>query len=208
MNTSESIYKPKPRKPKVELPVEPVVKVDPLPGKIPANVWPRDEDKAIEEVFGRVSDYDYSDDGRPNRSWESSYLQKLDLPYAMRLAWNLKGPLVRHIYVNRAVYGSLAAILQNIYDLYGRDMNKIQAARMDIYGGCYNFRPRRGGHRLSLHAWGAAIDFDPENNPHGKKWEEGKGMIHKEVVEIFMREGWKWGGTFNNPDSMHFEATS
>lgn len=43
-------------------------------------------------------------------------------------------------------------------------MERIRELRLDVYGGCFNNRPIRGGSRPSLHAWGIAIDMDPERN--------------------------------------------
>lgn len=223
INTSDSIYQStKPEPVPVEKPVEaapvkkaklvkkalPEVKADPVINEPIANKarWPKDNQADLESVYGKVAVYDYNDEGRLNPNWEASYLQILELPYAMRLSWNQE-VLVRQIACNRAVFQSLAKILYGIWDLYGKDIKRVQEARMDLYGGCFCFRPRRTGHALSVHSWGAAIDLDPENNPLGKQWQDGKGMMPKEVISIFLSEGWKWGGSFSNPDPMHFEAT-
>ena len=78
---------------------------------------------------------------------------------------------------------------------------------MHLYGGCYNFRLIKNSNRLSCHAWGAAIDLDPEKNPLGVKYDESKGMMPRAVINIFEAEGWKWGGRFTKrPDCMHFQA--
>jgi hypothetical protein len=36
--------------------------------------------------------------------------------------------------------------------------------RLDVFGGCYNLRKMRGGSAWSDHAFGAAVDLDPERN--------------------------------------------
>lgn len=206
-NTSESIFQDKTKV--IKKAVLPEVKPEPVIIKpiISKAKWPKDNTDSIESIFGKVADYDYNDDGTPSESWESSYLMTLELPYPMRLSWNTD-VLIRKFACNRAVYQSLATIMYGIWDLYGKNLNKLQEARMDLFGGCYNFRPRRGGHTLSLHSWGAAIDLDPENNPQGKKWQDGKGMMPKEVIQLFLNEGATWGGTFSNPDPMHFQFCS
>jgi hypothetical protein len=61
--------------------------------------------------------------------------------------------------------------------------------------------------RLSLHAWGAAIDLDPDYNPVGWAWRRDAGMIPMAVVELFEAAGWRWGGQFKGrKDCMHFQA--
>ena len=85
----------------------------------------------------------------------------------------------------------------------------VQQARIYLYGGCYEFRRISGSNNLSMHAYGAAIDLDPERNGRGKPYNASAGMIPMEVVNIFKSEGWKWGGNFKTiPDCMHFQATS
>jgi hypothetical protein len=80
---------------------------------------------------------------------------------------------------------------------------------MHLYGGTYNYRRISGSSNLSLHAFGAAIDLDPDHNPLGMPWRADAGMMPMEVVEIFEAEGWKWGGRFQSrKDCMHFQATS
>lgn len=211
INTSDSVMKtaeePKKKgKPAKAVLPEPQAEVKPSAIDQKAR-WPKDNFQALQEAFGRITADDYNEKGVLNAHWESSHLRLLELPYPMRLSWD-KNVIVRNIMCNEAVYSSLATILDGIWNLYGKNLARVQEARMDLYGGCYNFRPRRGLNTLSLHAWGAAIDLDPENNGQGKKWESGKGMIPKEVIEIFCNEGWKFGGTFSNPDPMHMEATS
>ena len=72
-----------------------------------------------------------------------------------------------------------------------------------IAGGCYNPRFNRGadpGYSLSRHSWGIAVDFNPTTNPYG-----GEPTLSLEVVEIFKRWGFSWGGGWSVPDGMHFE---
>lgn len=169
------------------------------------NKWPTPDLKSLTDAFGR---FQLNDLGVPTPGWERSFLCTVDLPYPMRLSWETN-TIVRKITCNRAVRTSLMNILDRIYALYGRDLKMVQMARMDLYGGCYCFRRARGLNIPSVHSWGAAIDFDPDKNEMGKKWEKGKGMMPLEVVEIFEAEGWSWGGRWKTrPDPMHFEATN
>jgi len=72
-----------------------------------------------------------------------------------------------------------------------------------LAGGCWNARFNRGGDpgfSLSRHSWGTAIDFNPSTNRYGDE-----PTLPLEVVEVFRRWGFSWGGTWTVPDGMHFE---
>jgi hypothetical protein len=77
--------------------------------------------------------------------------------------------------------------------------------------GIYNCRPIAQTNRLSVHAYGAAIDI---NAKFGNYWLWSKGasgaivwrnQIPQKIVEIFERHGFIWGGRWYHFDSLHFE---
>lgn len=78
----------------------------------------------------------------------------------------------------------------------------------------YNFRFVSNSNKLSDHSIGLAIDINPKQNPwvHPnalnlfKYNPVEKGTIEKdsEIVEIFTKYGWSWGGNWKNPDYQHF----
>jgi hypothetical protein len=79
----------------------------------------------------------------------------------------------------------------------------LDVADFQLAGGCYNPRFNRGadpGYSLSRHSWGIAIDFNPSTNQYG-----AEPTMPAEVVEIFRRWGFSWGGSWSVPDGMHFE---
>lgn len=78
----------------------------------------------------------------------------------------------------------------------------------------YNFRYIMGTKELSKHAKGLAIDLNPKVNPakpskisHVYDESSEKGKITEEVIDIFKKWGFKWGGEIfeNFWDSHHFE---
>lgn len=167
-----------------------------------APAWPRQA--GVPAFFGAI---ELGPDGLPTERWQARALTTLPLPYPMRLSWETQ-TTVRKITCHRAVASSLRDCLAGILAHYG-SLEAVQAAGMDLYGGCYNFRPMRGSHVLSMHSYGIAIDLDPEHNPMGRKWCDGKGMMPLEVVKIFEGAGWTWGGRWTTrPDAMHFQAAS
>jgi len=158
------------------------------------------------EVKSFYGDPDPHHEGVPDRQWELNNLERITPPYRMVLAWD-KTKRLNSITVHKKCASSLLLILNKISLHFGSEQ-AIEANRMHLFGGCFNFRMMRGANKLSMHAYGCAIDLDPESNPLGKAYWEPAGMMPMAVVEIFRSEGWTWGGTWKRPDCQHFEATS
>lgn len=72
--------------------------------------------------------------------------------------------------------------------------------------GTYNCRVVQDTGTRSMHAWGAAIDL---NTKYADYWLWGKGVYRNrmpaEIVAIFERHGFIWGGKWGHFDTMHFE---
>lgn len=69
------------------------------------------------------------------------------------------------------------------------------------YGGIYANRVKRGQAHPSTHAWGIAIDLEPQRYPLGSD-----SRFPDAVVDIFKRFGFFYGGDFEGrPDPMHFQ---
>ena len=79
-------------------------------------------------------------------------------------------------------------------------------------GGTFNWRVIAGTKRLSVHSFGAAIDINTKYTDYWR-WSGGKpgnvpkykNKIPKEIVSIFERHGFIWGGKWYHFDTMHFE---
>ncbi len=78
----------------------------------------------------------------------------------------------------------------------------------------YNFRFIMGTNKLSKHAKGYAIDLNPKVNPAkpsmiSQVYDESQevGKITPEVISLFKKWGFKWGGEIFDGfwDSHHFE---
>lgn len=159
-----------------------------MPNPSPPTQWPKEAEAG--NFYGRS-------DG--SSKWEAGNLVSFPAPYALFM----DGQRIRNIRCHKLVKDSLTRILNKILELY-KTPEAIHAVGLDQYDGCYNFRPVRGSSsRLSMHSYGAAIDFDSEHNPLGAT----HGRMPREVVAIFKAEGWRWGGDYTNrKDWMHFEA--
>jgi hypothetical protein len=78
--------------------------------------------------------------------------------------------------------------------------------------GTYHCRTIAGTERFSVHAYGAAVDI---NAKYGDYWrwsspKPGEVLAHRnripwDIVEIFERHGFIWGGKWYHYDTLHFE---
>ena len=93
-----------------------------------------------------------------------------------------------------------------------------EASMEDNNSSSFNYRSVQGWRRLSVHAYGRAIDINPRLNPYVKDGvslpagavysPEVLGSItqYGPVVEAFRKRGWKWGGSWRKlKDWQHFE---
>ena len=78
--------------------------------------------------------------------------------------------------------------------------------------GTYNCRIIAGTRRLSVHAYAAAIDINVKtadywrwSKPDANGRYRWRNKIPMEIVEIFERHGFIWGGRWYHYDTMHFE---
>jgi hypothetical protein len=75
--------------------------------------------------------------------------------------------------------------------------------------GTYNCRFIEGTRQRSMHAYGVAIDISTAHSDYWR-WAGGEGARYRnripfEIVEIFERHGFIWGGKWGHFDTMHFE---
>lgn len=81
--------------------------------------------------------------------------------------------------------------------------------KLRMFSGSY--APRHMGHDprrpISVHAYGAAVDFDAPWNGYGVPLD--RAQINREVVRVFDEAGWHWGGRWSGSyaDAMHFQWT-
>ncbi len=78
--------------------------------------------------------------------------------------------------------------------------------------GSFNFRKIAGTSRISAHSFGIAIDLNTEYSHYWRWQKPGSNGKYKyinkmppEIVEIFEKYGFIWGGKWYHFDTMHFE---
>lgn len=163
--------------------------------------WPHERDLAT--YYG---DPDVNSDGRPDPAWEKARLERVTPPWRMVASWKIDAP-IRSIWIHKRCAASLKTVLQAIFESYGRDHGAIEHDHLHLFGGAYNFRLMRGATKLSTHAYGCAVDLDPDRNGMGSPWRANAGMMPERVIQAFKAERWTWGGDFaKRPDPMHFQA--
>lgn len=114
------------------------------------------------------------------------------------------GEHLKSITVNKMIATALLLVFNEILDKCGHDQKAVDALGASSYGGCYNNRSIRGSTNISNHAFGAAIDIDPEHFPLGSK--KYQPAI---IVDAFKGQGFLYGGDYKGRrDPMHWEAVS
>ncbi len=102
---------------------------------------------------------------------------------------------------NLAVRGDLMAALDEVAQAgLGAQIDVVNA---NTYGGCYYPRFNRISGDLgflSRHSWGQALDTNTVQNAQGTT-----PKMNCDVVRIFRKHNFAWGGNFLTPDGMHFE---
>jgi hypothetical protein len=130
---------------------------------------------------------------------------KVNLPFPMKIAWN-KSQQITRFSCHEKVADSAERVYRRIADAYSpKDITRLG---FDLFGGCYNFRKKRGGSTLSTHAWGIAIDQDPERNR--LKWGRGRALLATPECEEYWRiwadADWVSLGRARDYDWMHVQA--
>ena len=129
------------------------------------------------------------------------------VPHLVPVVWLPKtwGHVVRITSIN-GVDRHLAAVSRELDDLPAADKRYLYPP-----GGTYACRTVADTGETSMHAWGAAIDINTRFSDYWL-WRRGEGgfpgyvdRIPAEIVAVFERHGFIWGGRWAHFDTMHFE---
>ena len=161
----------------------------PKPVAAPVTAWPRQ---------GAVAAF-YGPAGGPDCT-----AGRCVLPFAFPLAWD-GSQRVTQFACHAKVAAALTGIFADAAAHYGE--TEFRRLRLDQFGGCYNYRPMRGGTALSMHAWGIAVDLDPINNQ--LLWGKDRAAFARPEYDPFWRiveaAGATSLGRAKNYDFMHFQ---
>lgn len=163
-------------------------RAEPVPAN--PNGWPLERQEALTAFYGPPGE---------------TYLTSIDLPYPLRLSWDL-GTVVQRTRCNTRVKDSLGRVLTAVLAHYG--LPSVRQLGLDLYGGGYALRDKRGGSTTSTHAWGIAFDFDPDHNQ--LKWSDTRARFAQPDYAAWWQcwedEGWVSLGRSRNYDWMHVQA--
>ena len=153
-----------------------------------AQNWPRERD--LRSFYGDPCD--------------QANFMRLKLPYPMRLSW-ARHQIVRSTTVHKKIHNAAKRVLTRVLDHYGEA--EIRRLGLDLYGGCFNCRKKRGGTSWSTHAWAIAFDFDTARNK--LKWKKNRAQFAKPEYnkwwELWEEEGAVSLGRTRDFDWMHVQ---
>ncbi|NIZ11103.1 M15 family metallopeptidase [Pseudooceanicola sp. HF7] len=129
---------------------------------------------------------------------------KVDLPFPMLIAWN-KSQSVTRFSCHEKLARPLSDIFRHALAHYGQA--DIERLDLNLFGGCFNYRKMRGGASLSVHAYGAAVDLNPERNQlrWGADRAQFAGPDYVPFWNIVMAHGGTPAGYAWGKDWMHFQ---
>ncbi len=161
----------------------------PQPPVTNPNHWPAEDEPALRAFYGPVG----------------THLKRVQLPYPHKLSWD-KNVVLNSFSCHEMVGESLQRVLTQVFDHYGQE--RISKLGLDLFGGCFNKRKKRGGSSWSMHAWAIALDYDPERNR--LHWNRNEARFARPEYDAWWRfweaEGWVSLGRARNFDWMHIQA--
>jgi hypothetical protein len=149
----------------------------------------------IDQIKARYGDPDADGDYVLDQAWFKENIRVFESPFPLRLSWN-PTQYIRRFQVHRLVGDAIVDALGQVLNDVGADAIKNQG--WDFYGGVFNFRNNRRSPHLSTHAWGIAIDLNPQLAPMGIQI---CGQP-KSIFDAFSARGFQWV----EGDWMHAQA--
>lgn len=153
--------------------------------------FPREREAALSEHYGDPLDIE-------------ARLVRVPFPWKTWL-YEPNGQAVKTASVHPLLATPLEAVFEDLWDTARHRQEVIEDWGFSLYFGCFNNRMKRGGGSLSLHARGAALDFDANRNAFHTS--RKNAWMPEEAIDVWERHGWKSGGRAWNKDFMHFQAT-
>ena len=148
----------------------------------------------------------------------------VELPFPMIVAWD-KTTKIKRFTCHKLIAPALRQVYVDILSEYG--LPEIEKLGINIFGGCFNHRPKRGTENsynnaikagdlnkaasfLSVHSWAIAVDMDPERNKltETRLTARFARPAYKKMIDCFYRNGFVGLGPEKDYDWMHFQIGS
>lgn len=141
--------------------------------------------------------------GRPG-SQIKGRLKTVQLPYKLRIDWNLRQSVSR-ITLHELCVDSFIDAMVDVKKHYGP--KRMKSLGIDRYAGGYNHRKMRGGSKWSMHAYGCAVDFFAAPNGLRMRCPEALfcGKKYVAFLDIMESHGWLPAVRLWGADAMHFQ---
>lgn len=172
---------------------------------------------------------------------ENDYVPLESLRYIKMPHYNFNGQIqVGEMVVSKEILEDVFAVFKELFEAeyqiqsmylvdnyWTGDPDTTDSASIDVNNtSAFCFRMATGSQKLSNHAYGKAIDINPQQNPYvsyssGKpKWSHSNAddyidrstglphvITHEDLAyKVFTSHGFRWGGDWNNPkDYQHFD---
>ena len=118
--------------------------------------------KELNTVYGNPE----FEPGIPDSMFIEKHCVRVILPYPMFLSWE-PWTMITAVVIHKKIEIPLLDALEEIRGYEGAEF--LAENRLNFFGGSYNYRPVRGGDRLSTHSWAIAIDLNPDIAPYREK---------------------------------------
>lgn len=142
--------------------------------------------------------------GEPGGAIESQ-LVRVELPFTMRIDWNLSQK-VSSVRLHRKCAATALVAMRTILEHYGED--ELRRLGLDRNAGTYDHRKMRGGSSWSMHAYGCAWDFYAA--PNGLTTRCPQALFcrseYRAFFDIWEAQGWISFGRVIGRDWMHVQA--
>lgn len=127
--------------------------------------------------------------------WQAANLAFCEVAPTLKAFRIKKGSTARGFYCHKLLVGVFQKVFEDI--VLGGLTDEIKT-----FDGCFNIRKIRGSAtNMSLHSWAIAIDLNYKGNELGNP----APQMSPDVIAVFKKHGFYWGGNFKRRDGMHFE---
>lgn len=160
----------------------------------------------LDDIRGEYGEPDPDANGNFNAAFLDRECRLYKLPFPLVIGWREqdyrdgdRSALVRSAIMHRKIGPAVVDALDEIGRHEGGAY--LDRNRLNLWWGCFAYRFKRGGDELSTHSWAIAVDL---NRHLGRLGEEPQ--MPSFIVDAFEKRGFVWGGRWDRPDGMHFQA--